>query len=298
MSKHLVTKRRILGLLGERPMTRAELSKALGLTPATLSQHLQSLEDSGAIYVDPSSGSRKWKYYKLNRGFNMNRMNRERGYSTAMTLGSVAVIVIAAVVVLSLVVGHSRQQSAASVITIPHTTTKTLNTSASGNISITPGEFASACPVILTNQTFNSSIVGYSGLKYYDDNGTPEYIIAPGTNGSMVLALGKPARSSNLEISNFAAFYYSTGQNNSYANRYAMNSTNGVSVSFNVSSEYLTSASPNATVRIGISAASNANEGTYRVFIPEGPCRPDAASFLLTVGNKPYNGTVNEGIFA
>ncbi|MEM3841616.1 MAG: winged helix-turn-helix domain-containing protein [Candidatus Micrarchaeaceae archaeon] len=281
MSKHFTTKRKILELLKEKPMTRAELSKALNLAPATVSQHLEVLERSGAIFVDSNGNGRKWKYYKFNKAFKADISGGKKSYNTAAALGA-AIVVVAAAVILSLSIHQYRQLQ-----------TNTSTNNVAGNVSqnqsaIVPGESFSSCPVELRDELFNSYIASYSGLKYYSDRGAQEYIIAPGATGSIVLRLSKPPSSKNISIANYAAMYFSI--NGSAGVKYAINSTNGVLISFNMTSEQLTTDSPDATVLVTIHASANAPDGTYTVIIPEGPCKPQAQSFLLTVGSKPYYG--------
>lgn len=64
MSKLLETKKKILSLLSEKEMTRAELSEELELTPATLSQHLEELQKIGAVKKFDDPHFRKLKYYR------------------------------------------------------------------------------------------------------------------------------------------------------------------------------------------------------------------------------------------
>jgi hypothetical protein len=197
-----------------------------------------------------------------------------------------AVVVVAAIILLSISM-RPTAYNPASVIT------KSTVPPVSSQGSIAPEGSTIACPLILSNQTFNSDIVEYSNMTFYNDNGTPEYIVAPGKTGSMELALSKPSTSSNINVSNFAAFYY---QQNS-SNEYAVNVTNGVAVGFNRSSEHLTSSAPDATVMVRIAVSNSAQQGTYTVMIPEGPCRVQAQTFLLTVGTKPYTGSIRSPIF-
>ena len=282
----------ILKLLKERPMTRAELSRELKLAPATVSQHLANLESSGAIFVDNNDNSRKWKYYKLNRGFNMNNVSRSKDHSAAFALGGIAVTAIVAILVLSIVVSPRYAGVGVNTPSALHIPAPGVANTTIANSTIMPGGIVASCPIILTNGKFGSKISDYSGLGYYNDSGLPEYIIAPGANGSMVLSLSKPQSSQNISISNFAAFYYTShyNYNGSSVGGYGTNSVNGLTISFNRTSENLTTISPNATVLISIDVARNAPLGIYMVIVPEGPCKPDGSSFLLTVGSKPYTG--------
>jgi DNA-binding transcriptional ArsR family regulator len=63
MSKAGDTKRRILEMLKRKSMTMTDISRTLGLAPSTVTQHLQEMENAGAIRL---VRSRKLKYYELN----------------------------------------------------------------------------------------------------------------------------------------------------------------------------------------------------------------------------------------
>lgn len=69
MSKSWETKKKILELLSVKSKTLTDISRLLNLAPSTVSQHLQELEAMGAIYK--ADYSRKWKYYEINRQFNV-----------------------------------------------------------------------------------------------------------------------------------------------------------------------------------------------------------------------------------
>lgn len=59
------TRSDILKSLGERRKTLSELSRELGLAPATLTEQLKALEKGGL--VKKMDEGRKWKYYELTR---------------------------------------------------------------------------------------------------------------------------------------------------------------------------------------------------------------------------------------
>src|SRR5271156_2171032 len=64
MSKTLETKKKIFNLLKEKDMTITELSKELGLSTATVSEHVNDLVRAGAIEKIDNEHFRKLKYYK------------------------------------------------------------------------------------------------------------------------------------------------------------------------------------------------------------------------------------------
>src|SRR5436305_14596780 len=57
-----LTRIRILGLLGQRPMYGQELAQALDVTPPTISHHLQSLVMAGLVKVRREDN---FRYYEL-----------------------------------------------------------------------------------------------------------------------------------------------------------------------------------------------------------------------------------------
>ena len=65
MSKTLETKRKILALLKGKDMTITGLSAALGLSNATVSQHIEELSRAGTIERVENEHFRKLKYYRI-----------------------------------------------------------------------------------------------------------------------------------------------------------------------------------------------------------------------------------------
>lgn len=63
MGKIYETKKDILKLLSSRAKTLTDISRELGLAPATVSQHLKELRNAGAIEQVDNPYIRKWKYY-------------------------------------------------------------------------------------------------------------------------------------------------------------------------------------------------------------------------------------------
>jgi DNA-binding transcriptional ArsR family regulator len=65
MGKALETKRKILGLLRQKDMTITGLSETLGLSTATISQHMEELSRSGSVERVENEHFRKLKYYRI-----------------------------------------------------------------------------------------------------------------------------------------------------------------------------------------------------------------------------------------
>ncbi len=75
MSKTWETKKRILDMLYQGDKTLTDISGELGLTLATVKQHLEELEAIGAVSKVENQHIRKWKYYRMNPNFNTSTMS-------------------------------------------------------------------------------------------------------------------------------------------------------------------------------------------------------------------------------
>ena len=73
MSKTGRTKKTIVDMLTKKPLTLSDLSTELGLAPSTVKQHLEELEFMGAIEPIENRFIKKWKYYRVNPGFEFNK---------------------------------------------------------------------------------------------------------------------------------------------------------------------------------------------------------------------------------
>ena len=73
MGKTWHMKKRILKILSKRPCTPGEMSKLLGLSPSTVSVHIAELERMGAIERVENSYAKRWKYYRIKPGFNIEK---------------------------------------------------------------------------------------------------------------------------------------------------------------------------------------------------------------------------------
>ncbi|MCL5112157.1 MAG: winged helix-turn-helix domain-containing protein [Candidatus Marsarchaeota archaeon] len=73
MSKTWHMKKRVLKILSKRPRTPGEISKLLGLSPSTVSVHIAELERIGAIERVENGYAKRWKYYRIKPGFNIEK---------------------------------------------------------------------------------------------------------------------------------------------------------------------------------------------------------------------------------
>jgi hypothetical protein len=167
-----------------------------------------------------------------------------------------------------------------------------------GILTIAPGSpQATACPA-LVGVVMSARISTFSGFSLYNVSGLPDYVIPPGGRGrlSYVATVRKPygyqgpnATENRFNSTNELYFYYnsSTGTEG-YENYTPM--PFGTQISYapeNVTLLINQSAALNAS----FSVSSNAPEGTYLMSLPGGICFGGELA-LLTIGTKPYNGTV------
>ncbi len=329
MSKTLQTKEKILNLIKNTPMTVTQLSETLGLSTATVSQHMQELKQMGAVESVDNSYFKKTKYYKLKPGSQIYAIsNTSHQY--------IKIIPIVVAVLLGVVfVGFWANSSNVGTST---------STNAITNQAITPTIPGSAtCPNFpAVYGRYNVSIIGDTGLEKYNASGYADYVIAPGSNGMITLRVTKLTNGTNssVALSNNMQLYYTANvilylQSSKLPNITASNSsvssvtTNKLQATYfstetntsiteylptdqmppktivqYVTSSYASGVSyaaipANETMRAGqstlvnitITASSDAMLGTY--FASLYMCRVfPSPSFLLTVGNKPYTGQI------
>lgn len=99
MSKLFESKKKIISLVKEKPMTMTQIAEKLGLGQSTTNQHIKELLKIGAIKEVENPYSRKWKYYEYNKGFE--KRLEDNGYNVAkvraFSIGILAIIAIAAI---------------------------------------------------------------------------------------------------------------------------------------------------------------------------------------------------------
>jgi DNA-binding MarR family transcriptional regulator len=91
MSRTLETKKKILGLLKNKDMTITGLSSALGLSTATVSQHIEDLSRAGTIEKVENVHFRKLKYYRI-KGAERKAISNYVTYLLAVVLVSAATL--------------------------------------------------------------------------------------------------------------------------------------------------------------------------------------------------------------
>ncbi|MDE1855241.1 MAG: ArsR family transcriptional regulator [Candidatus Micrarchaeota archaeon] len=115
MSKTWETKKRILKLVSKGQKTPGEISQELGLAPSTVSEHIEELEQMGAITQVDNPFVKKWKYYRHNPDFDVRSLSALKRISNipqivgalAILLGVVALFVFGIPALSAVGVGNS-----------------------------------------------------------------------------------------------------------------------------------------------------------------------------------------------
>ena len=154
MSKLFESKKRIIDLVKEKPMTMTQISEKLGLGQSTTNQHIKELLKIGAIKEIENPYSRKWKYYEYNRGFE--KRLEDNGYNVAKVRAfAVGILAIIAIAVISIFLFNSRAP-------------------------VSPGNY-STIPPSFNSQYSNSSTQGNFVVQLTDPP-----LVPPGTSSLMI----------------------------------------------------------------------------------------------------------------
>ncbi|HUB92483.1 MAG TPA: winged helix-turn-helix domain-containing protein [Candidatus Saccharimonadales bacterium] len=277
MGKTLETKKRILNLLKKNDMTITELSRELGLSTATISQHMDELQGMGAVEKLENEHFKRLKYYRIREAVNMNIAKYVIG----------ALVIIAAVSALYFYAGHSGNS--------PYNATAATNsTGLNGTATVVGGGGigALACPFIRYH--LNGSIANYSGFSLYQLNSSmgnvSDYVIGNDSIGMFYVSERVSDVLNNTEfpdtnLTHFAVFTFANATFgsivpgiNATISPMTYNAVNGTTVNFT----------------IGMDTA-NVESGTYWLRI-DWPCEGGVQPFLVTVGSGPYNGNVTMNV--
>lgn len=289
MTKTLETKRKILQLLKKKEMTISELSSQLNLSTATVSQHMSELVRSGAIEKVDNQYFKKLKYYRTKQ-------------VTSPVAAQYVKYIVGAVIALALLSGiyfYSANKAQVGQLkvtvgttTINSTTNTTANASPSGPV-ISSGL---ACPMEF--YSINGTIENYSGFTaynlHYDNNSTiTDYVIGDGKSG--LLYVSELVSRILSEPSNFPQqrqHYASLEKESEVGNYTALGlPAPGLNVSI-VPQNFTVASNETLNFTVNMTANSTAQNTTYWLNI-DGPCAGEVTPALITVGNSPYNGTVN-----
>ena len=292
MGKTLETNKKILELLENKKMTITELSKELGLSKATVSQHIDELTRVHAVEKVDSEYFKKLKYYKTTPNY------------SAMFAKAIGVVIVLGIVAYAIysyasIPLHSNTNNVSNktgLITASVTTASYVNSSA--NATVTPGQISSAYSCIFLNYHMSGSIVSESGFSAYTLNYTvgnmtknvTDYVISRGSSGSFRLAENITQTLSEPQgFNSTRTHYYLLRYNNSITSF----QPTGVNITFSPKVFQAANGSINTTAYVRI--AANATYGTYWINF-DGPCGGGIGPELLTVGSKPYNGTLHEPV--
>ncbi|MCL5679726.1 MAG: winged helix-turn-helix domain-containing protein [Candidatus Marsarchaeota archaeon] len=185
MSKTFGTKKRIVKLLSEKTMDITEISAVLGLSKATVSQHISELENMSMVEQIDNSHFKRVKYYRLSgKGSGMQAQNRN-----GASLGKLIIPAIIAIILVGVLLFSVNQQKHT---VIPNALVNTSNIHNTSTLGI-----GAACPMIIAfpngshanESTLNGIVKGIAlgdvcdmayvnpngriaGLNYTADNGT------------------------------------------------------------------------------------------------------------------------------
>ncbi|MEM0154654.1 MAG: winged helix-turn-helix domain-containing protein [Methanothrix sp.] len=98
MSKTFGTKNKIVKLLKEKPMTVTEISAVLGLSKATVSQHMAELENMSMIKQVDNQHFKKVKFYRLSDAKTNTVEQRSNSGFRKMIIPSVLAILIVGII--------------------------------------------------------------------------------------------------------------------------------------------------------------------------------------------------------
>ena len=286
MSKMLETKNKILALLKRRQMTISELSRELKLSTATVSQHMDELQRMGSIERVDNQHFKKLKYYRITEHTSE---TRQQVVSMSRYLAGVAVVIVVLAFMLAVYTPglSKRSQNLPETTIAPNSSAVPATTSAAS----TPPPVAVqslACPMIA--YTLNGSITGHTGADLYNvsyNNGTiADYVIGAGSNATLnVTELVANVLNHNSSINynrqhSMILFREGQGFNESHP---------GISMSITPATyNAVDNETLHATAILSANATAN---GTYWLYI-DGPCGGGVRPVLITIGSKPYDGTV------
>lgn len=162
MGKTWQTKRQIMHMLSEGSMNVTEIADRLGMSQATVSQHLAELKDLGAIEEVNNEHVKKWKYYRANPNFNTESFmkgEKQMGNMGKIAIG-VAVVVVIGLVALGLTYGHPAQTKGNLVLSITDPPQVPAGTSAL-NISYSSVQAHVVSSGAASSNALNSSATGW-----------------------------------------------------------------------------------------------------------------------------------------
>ncbi len=293
MGKALETKKRILDLLKKKNMTTTELSRELGLSAATVSQHLDELGEMGAVEKVNNEFFKKLKYYRAtdNVSPGMNNMGMMAKYAVTAIVAIVAISGI----YLYYLGQHSRQSfPAAPEVSAGNATGNATNVPGnSGPAAIASPGAGFACPLL--SYRLNGTVSGYAGFSLYKLNASQgvvnDYVMGNDSNGTLRISefVSQVLNQNNPLLTMNRSHYAVLTQVGSGFNTTAP----GISVTLSPARyDAINNTTINLTVVLN---TANAKYGTYWLRI-DGPCGGGVPPALVTVGRGPYSGAVTADV--
>jgi DNA-binding transcriptional ArsR family regulator len=285
MGKTLETKKRILSLLKKKEMTISELSRELGLSTATISQHLDEMRSIGAVEKMENEHFKKLKYYRPVGMVGTNFIKYVAGFFVILILASLAYLYL----------DHNTKPSTiAQVIStepMVNATSSAVGQNSTTTSGASPSLSAFSCPMI--TYMLNGSISSYSGFSVYNisssSGNTPDYVIKEGSTGMLHIneyvydVLPNPG-SLTTNRTHYAILQNLTSLNSS---------SKGINLT-EVPPTYNAVNDTHINFTLTVSVNKSAPNATYWLRI-DGPCGGGVSPVLLTVGSMPYNGTLPSG---
>ncbi len=289
MSKTLETKRKILAILNKKDMTLTQLSQELGLSTATVSQHMNDLAKTGSVEKIENKHFRKMKYYRA--------VHQDSMHLAKYALGAAIAVVFLGALLFYYQSYTAQAPYATTTIIATQGTTSLPSGNASANSVSAQNSSAAvisgtgpgtgpgvACPMI--NYRITGRITNESGFSVYyinDSSGSwvADYVIANGTSGTISISESitvLPGASGSRQ--HYAYLSMPSG---------AIPNDSGVSISISPGNYALANANMSAMASITISPTAPSE--SYWLHI-DGPCGGGMNPAVLTIGNAPYSGTM------
>ncbi len=283
MGKTLETKKKILNMLKEKKMTVGEISKELGLSHATISQHISELQRAGAIEKIDNEHFKKLKYYKTDE----HSSTRFFKYAIGGIVLIVLISILSSIIYLNYFPGNTNK----SINTSNYTTTvnNTVKITGLGTQITVNNAGAQACPFLFYN--LNGTIKNSIGFKTYYLNtsyGTvKDLVINKGSVGTLYVneTITNVLNESSSSLYNREHYAYLSTINNSFNYSYTGINASISPVNFTVRNN------ESLGFELSFYISQNAMNQTYWLHI-DGPCGGGVKPILITIGNNAYNGNV------
>ncbi len=311
MSAVAETKNRILERLRAGKKNVTQLSAELGLSKATVSQHMQELREMGLIEEEDNRFFRSVKYFRIKEGIAESAQATASNAKYYKYIAAIAIIAVVSVVLLAgqqarARPGEGQNATAGSQLIRNVTTTSTLpmntvnKTRASNTVSTRGGVpgITATCPLI--DYGIRNAIVNVSGFGTYTvPEGFTDYVLKRGSSGTVAYNTtigelqGIPASLPGFnDTSEWSHIYLLKVSNGTTSLEMVNMSEVGVEVNFTGIDMHTYNNSRTYLVNAQISAGSSANESTYLLYLGPGLPMCGGQGVILTIGGGAYRGTI------